>query len=134
MKKRPTSVTVIAWILIVLGGISILTTTAAINNPAALEVMGKSPLPVGAQFAMTYFGLVIMVVSGIAMLKARNWGRLLYVIWTAASFGIGVFTTPVKAAMIPGLVVFVIACFFLFRPKANQYFATPESPGGPQDT
>jgi hypothetical protein len=134
MNKRPTSVTVIAWLLIVLGGISILTTTAAINNPAVLEVMGRSPLPIGVQFAMTYAGLVIMIVCGVAMLKGRNWGRLLYVIWTGAGFVIGIFTSPVKGAMIPGLVVFIIACFFLFRPKANQYFAAPDPPGGPQDT
>ena len=125
MKKRPTSVTVIAWLLIVLGGLSILTTTAVINNPTALELMGKSPLPIGVQFAMTYAGLVVMIVSGVAMLKGRNWGRLLYVIWTAVSIVIGIFTTPIKAAMIPGVVVFIIACFFLFRPRANEYFAAP---------
>jgi len=125
MNKRPASVTVIAWLLIVLGALSILTTTTAINNPAVLEVLGKSPLPVGVQFAMTYAGLAVMIVSGVAMLKGRNWGRLLYVIWTGVSIVIGVFTSPIKAAMIPGVVVFIIACFFLFRPRANEYFAGP---------
>ena len=123
MEKRPTSVTVIAWLLIVLGALSFLTTTVAINNPAVHEVLGQSPLPIGVQFAMTYAGLAVMVVCGVAMLKGRNWGRLLYVIWTAVSIVIGLFTSPMKAAMIPGVIVFAIACFFLFRPKANRYFA-----------
>ncbi len=49
MKKRPTSVTVIAWILIVTGGVSLVATTAAINNPVTLELMSKSPLPIPVQ-------------------------------------------------------------------------------------
>ena len=37
MKKRPKSVTVIAWILIASVGITLITTTAMINNPMALD-------------------------------------------------------------------------------------------------
>jgi hypothetical protein len=132
MRTRPTSVTVIAWILILLGGISLITTTvmigtAMIDDPAARELMAKSPIPVPVQYAMTYIGLLIMVVSGVAMLKQRNWGRWLYVVGTVVGFLIGVTTSPVKEAMIPGLVIFVVVTFFLFRPKANAYF----SDGGP---
>jgi len=131
MRTRPTSITVIAWILILLGGISlvttILTTDMVMNNPAARELISKSPIPVPIQYAMTYVGLLITLVSGIAILKGQNWGRWLYVVGTAVGFLIGIMTSPVKEAMIPGFVVFVVATFFLFRPNANKYFSDTES-------
>src|SRR5207245_383593 len=123
--------------LILWGGISLVTTTLVINNamidklmidsPAARDLISKSPIPVPVQYAMIYVALLIMLVSGVAMLKGQNWGRWLYVIGTAAGFLIGIITSPLKEAMIPGFVVFVVVSFFLFRPKANQYFSDTEA-------
>ena len=131
MRTRLTSITVIAWILILMGGISLVTTTLMINpvmnNPAISELMSKSPVPVPVQYAMTYVALLVMLVSGIAILKGQNWGRWLYVVGTALGFLIGIITSPLKSAMIPGFVVFVVVAFFLFRSKANKYFADQES-------
>jgi hypothetical protein len=131
MRTRPTSITVVAWILILMGGISLITTTLTIdtvmNNPAARELISKSAIPVPVQYAMTYVVLLVMLVSGLAMLKGQNWGRWLYVIGTALGFLIGIMTSPVKEAMIPGFVVFVVVTFFLFRPNANKYFSDQES-------
>lgn len=126
MNKRPTSITVISWILIVLGGLSFVTTAAMTNNPTAVALMSKSVLPVTVQYVISYIGSLVMVVSGIAMLKEQNWARWLYVGWSIIGFAIGLATSPAKIAMIPGLVVFLILAFFLFRPKANEYFARQE--------
>jgi len=137
MRTRPTSITVVAWILILMGGISLITMTLMIStgmidkftvdNPAARELMNKSPIPVPVQYAMTYVTLLIKLVSGIAILKGQNWGRWLYVVGTAAGFLIGIITSPLKGVMIPGFVLFVVVTVFLFRPKANQYFSDQES-------
>jgi hypothetical protein len=128
MKKRPTSISVIAWILIVMGGISLITTSLMINNPMARDLMSKSPIPIPAQYAINYVGLLIMIVSGAAMLKGCNWARFLYVIWSIIGFLVGITTSPMKAAMIPGFVVFLIVAFFLFRPKANAFFSPGQEP------
>src|SRR5262245_48865316 len=114
MSARPKSVTVIAWILIAMGGISLIAPTVMIDNPDTRALMSKSPVPVPVQYAMTYVGLLIMVASGIAMLKRRNWGRWLYVVGTAVGFLIGMLTSPMKEAMSPGFVIFVVVTFFLF--------------------
>ena len=74
MKKRPTSVTVIAWILLVTSGLSLLTSTMAINNPMAQELMAKSPIPVPLQYVMLYLGLAISILCAIFMLRARELG------------------------------------------------------------
>lgn len=126
MKNRPTSISVIAWFLIVMGGISLITTTVMINNPMMNDVMSKSSIPIPIQHAMSYLGLLIMIVSGIAMLKGCNWARFLYIIWNIIGFFVGIATSPMKAAMIPGFVFFLVIAFFLFRPKANIFFLSAE--------
>jgi hypothetical protein len=123
MKTRPTSVTVIAWILIVLGALSLVVSVFTIQNPMTQELMAKSPIPVSVQYLMLFAGLLISIVSGIFMLKGANWARMLYVIWGAIGFLVSLFTTPAKLMIIPGLVVYAIIVFFLFRPKASAYFA-----------
>jgi hypothetical protein len=134
MKPRPTSITVISWILIVVGVISLITSTAALKNPMAKELMARSPIPLPVQYAMLYVGLLVTIISGVAMLKALNWGRLLYVIWSAAGFVISFATSPMKIAMIPGFLLYLVVVFFLFRPKANQFFAGTYTQNGAQNT
>jgi hypothetical protein len=134
MKPRPTSITVISWILIVVGVISLITSTAALNNPMAKALMARSPIPLPVQYAMLYVGLLVTIISGVAMLKALNWGRLLYVIWSAAGFVINFATSPIKIAIIPGFLLYLVVVFFLFRPKANQFFAGTYTQNSAQNT
>lgn len=122
MGERPKSVTVIAWVLIVTGVISVFMSLSSLNNPMVKEIMSKSPLPTSMQYAMMYIGLAVTIISGLGMLKGRGWARLLYVVWGVVGFLIGSVTSPMKAAMIPGIIVFVIVVVFLYRPASAQYF------------
>ena len=123
--KRPTSITVISWILIVISVLNLVTSTVNINNPMVRELMAKSPLPISVQFAMLYIGLAVTLICGVAMLGGHNWGRWLYVIWSVIGMIVGFATSPMKAMMIPGLLVFLIVAFFLFQPNATLYFTQP---------
>lgn len=123
--KRPTSITVISWILIVISVLNLVTSTVNINNPMVRELMAKSPLPISVQFAMLYIGLAVTLICGVAMLGGHNWGRWLYVIWVVIGMIVGFATSPMKAMMIPGLLVFLIVAFFLFQPNATLYFTQP---------
>jgi hypothetical protein len=125
--NRPVSVAIIAWILVALGGISIVTTSLMLNNPTVTDIMSKSPIPIPIQYVIAYFGMLVMIVSGIGMLKGFNWARFLYVIWSIIGLAISIATSPMKAGMIPGVVFFVVVVFFLFRPAANRYFTKSES-------
>jgi hypothetical protein len=106
----------------------------AIGNPTVKEQMNKGPMPVPVQFALICVGLAADLVSGVFMLRGKAWTRILYVGWTLLGFGIGLATSPVKTAMIPGFVLFSVIAFFLFRPKANEFFAPATIPNGPQGT
>ena len=134
MQQRPTSVTVIAWILIALGGISLISSILAINDPKAKELMGHSPIPIWAQFIHLYLGILIGLISGMALLKGLNWARFLYLIFTIIGFVIGFAFSTVKLAMIPGAILSAVIIFFLFRPRVNDYFAGREAQPVPKVT
>lgn len=127
MKKRPTSVTVIVWLLIVMGGVSFITLTAMIKNPAAQELMSITPIPLTVQYAFAYAGLVMMIVAGIAMLKGCNWARYLYMIWVGVGLVVGLAVSPLRLVLIPQIFVFALVVFLLFRPAATTFFLQKES-------
>ena len=111
MKKRPTSVTVIAWILIGLG-------------------LGSLFSPVTKGLIMLSNALV-WVVSGIGILNGQNWARLLWVVWSAIGLWIGLLMYPMqRVVFLPGLTILAVIATFLFRPEANQYFRASKVPGG----
>jgi hypothetical protein len=121
--KRPTSVTVIGWLLIVTSIVSVVTSYFSLDNPMAQELMAKNLLPLSVQYAMLFGGLVITVIAGAAMLKGLTWGRTLYIAWSVLGLVVGLFTSPVKVVVIPGAVLLAVIAFFLYRPKAAAYFS-----------
>jgi len=130
MNKRPLSVTIIAWLLIVFGILSLIAIPLSLGNPMTKELMAKSMVPIPVQYFMMGAGLFVTIVSGIFMLKGANWARMLYVIWSAFSFVFSFVTSPARLMVIPGLLLYLIVVFFLFRPKATAFF-TGGSNAGP---
>ena len=122
MNVRPRSTTVISWFLIITGIISLVTTALTYDDPDVVKLMELSPLPIVIQQVLLAIGLLISIVCGALMLKALNIARVAYVVWTGLSLVIGLFTSPAIAMLIPNGVIFMIIVFFLFRPKANEYF------------
>jgi hypothetical protein len=123
INKRPTSVTIIAWLLIVVGGVFL------IDNWDVLKV--KETL---LHFMWTFFRMLFPLISGIGMLKRQNWARFLYLIWWIFLFVIYIVRNPMTTGLIGGTALFLITIFFLFRPKANDYFAGRDSINAPAET
>ena len=124
MQSRPTSLTVVCWILIVLGPLAILPLfMGTMDDPHVVELMNKSPFSISVQYALMCLGALVTSGSGVMMLYRQNWARLLYVGWNILGIIIGLTTSPIKIMLLPGIVVFAIIAFFLFRPAANAYFA-----------
>ena len=128
MNKRPISITIIAWFLIASTSFLLIYSLANFNDPASRSLMRQSFLPLSIQFALLYLGLAISLFSGIAFLKGLNWARYLYVGWCVIGFIIGFATSTMKIVSLPGLVLFLVEVFFLFRPKANSYFLSKQIP------
>ena len=124
MPSRPQSLTVVCWILIVLGPLAILPLfMGTMHDPHVVELMNKSPFPVSVQYALMCSGALVTSGSGVMMLYRQNWARLLYVGWSIVGIIIGLTTSPIKIMLLPGIVVFAVIALFLFRPAANAYFA-----------
>ena len=124
MQSRPTSLTVVCWILIVSGPLAMLPLfMGTMHNPHVVELMNKSPFPVSVQYALMWLGALVTSGSGVMMLYRQNWARLFYVGWCILGIMIGLTTSPIKIMLLPGIVVFAIIAFLLFRPAANAYFA-----------
>ncbi|MEM8562989.1 MAG: hypothetical protein AAGF57_12175 [Pseudomonadota bacterium] len=123
MRVRPKSITFISWFLIITSVISVVTTAFSYNNPETVKMMELSPVPISLQYVLMAIGLAITVTCGVLMLKGENTGRTLYVGWTVIALVTGFFVSPVKALLIPGVAFFIVITFFLYRPKANEYFA-----------
>jgi hypothetical protein len=127
MNKRPTSITVIAWISIIMGGLFLIWITISLIK-GLISPSQTSPL---IEYALMYAGALSYLVSGIAILRAQNWARFLFVIWQVIYFTIRMVRIPFTTSMIPAVFIFLITpAFFLFRPRANDYFAGREAKEG----
>lgn len=122
MKERPISITIISWFLIVTNIMSVIVTLVNINNPDVKVMMQLSALSLEVQYLMMVIGLIISISCGFLMLSGNVIGRNLYMVWTILSLSIALFTSPLKTLLIPGIIFFMVVAFFLYRPKANQYF------------
>ena len=120
--ERPTSITVISWILIVLGALGVLVAALMSNNPDVMEQMAKSKLGAGTQQIIGIASSVIGIVSGYGMLQGKNWGRLLYVVSTVVGIALNFYAMPVDATLYLAIAIFAVITFFLFRPAANAWF------------
>lgn len=121
--KRPISVSIIAWFLIVTSLISLVSSYVSMDNPMVRELMSKSLLPLSVQYAMMFVGLAVTVATGAAMLKGLGWGRLVYFAWSVLGLVVGLVTSPMKIALVPGAILLAVFAFFLYRPKVNAYFS-----------
>ena len=122
MSLRPKAATFIAWFSIV-NGISILVSLLfSFTNPMIKEALSKSTIPIPVQYLISCVGVGITIVSGIMMLKGKNWARLLIVGWYIFSVVMSFITAPNKIMVMPSAVVAVAISFFLFRPNVNEYF------------
>ncbi|MFH0791334.1 MAG: hypothetical protein V2A64_06865 [Candidatus Omnitrophota bacterium] len=124
-KIRPKSVSVISWIIIILG-------CSALYNVARMpaifkmaeyqklaEITGES---LWISMLITSVIGVLLLVSGIAMLKGFNWGRLLYLWGYGISVLFNIITRGPSLIVLPSIVIYVIFLIFLTRPTAAEFF------------
>lgn len=112
MKKRPLAVTILSWLLIVVGLVGL------VYHAQELDLRQ----PFQNDTVWVELVRVLAIVSGIFMLRGRNWARLLAMAWIAFHVVISIFHSWSQVAM-HALILLVFA-FFLFRPAANRYFGS----------
>jgi hypothetical protein len=110
MNRRPISVMVIAWIyiLVCISGIAAHITDFSPRHPFELEAIEALLVR------------LLGIVSGVFMLRRSNWARWLAVAWIAFHVGLSAFHSGRE--LVVHTLIFGLITFFLFRPRANEYF------------
>ena len=123
MEKRPLSLTIIAWILIVLSVLALIGTFAMQSNPQMVKMQEQMHTPVLFQHAWTVLGVIIDLIVAYGIFKGQPWSRVLYVVWGIIGLVVGFFILPQKAYLVFSLIVLVVISIFLFSAKAKEYFS-----------
>ncbi len=103
---RPTSVSIIGWVYLAVGGIGFL-----YHSPELFSQRRDS-------FWVASFEL-LAVVSGVFLLRGRNWARWLALAWMAFHVLISV-GAPDKLTV--HFLFLAVIAWFLFRPEVVRYF------------
>lgn len=122
MEKRPTSLTIIAWILIVLSLLGVAGMFMMTSNPLVADKLAEMHMPVAVVQAWGVVGAVVNLICAYGILKGLPWSRVLYVVWGVIGLVVGLYISPQKASLLISLVVLVIFSIFLFGEKANVWF------------
>ena len=108
MKKRPLSITIIGWLFVVFGTITLLS--------GVVPFGGNTPADLKSHWYV-HLSRILAIVAGAFLLKGYGWARWLLVAWMAfhivvgALHGLGPFVTHV--------VIFSVILYFLFRPRKD---------------
>jgi hypothetical protein len=123
MQKRPVSLTIIAWVLIVLSLLALVGTFTMRSNPAMMKMMDQMHVSVMVYQAWTVLGVIIDLIVAYGIFKGLPWSRVLYVVWSVIGLAVGFFISPQKAYLVLGLIVLVVISIFLYSEKANDWFS-----------
>jgi len=122
-QKRPISLTIIAWVLIVLSLLALVGLFTMRSNAAMMKMMDQMQVSLLFYQAWSVLGIVIDLIVAYGIFKGQPWSRVLYVVWGIIGLVVGFFITPQKAYLVFGLVVLIVISIFLYSEKANDWFS-----------
>jgi hypothetical protein len=138
--KRPLSITIIAWLLIITSPLKIfLTYYAYYVHSGPLFPYEQQAISISTLSTAQYVAHVIIIrgilfLCGISFLTRQNWSRYLYIITLVIHEIISQMTT--KEQFLAGksiyynlgsAVILLILIYFLFSKKASSYFSMPSA-------
>lgn len=123
MTKRPVSLTIIAWILIVLGLLGLYGAATLGSNPMAAKMLAQSPVPLVVNQLWSALGAIVGFIVAYGIFKGQPWSRILYVVWSIIQILVNLYISPMKALLVVSVIVLVVFSIFLFGEKANDWFS-----------
>lgn len=120
--KRPRSVTLIAWYTIVnslLHAVMFPGLMSTSMGRRALLVMG---IPLSVAMVWTFTSSLTHAIAGIAMLKQRNWGRVLYLGFWPVALALTIILYGVHFYDVGAAVLYVLFFITLTRPTVTASF------------
>jgi hypothetical protein len=122
--QRPTSLTIIAWLLMVSGAFGVVSNWAMQDNPVMVAMISESPFPAWLHKWLGVLGAFVSLICGYGILKGMNWSRYVYVAFSVIGIGITLVAFGAISLVLLSLVFLAVVVFFLFRPAANAWFTS----------
>jgi hypothetical protein len=120
MDKRPRSITIISWLFIIFGTISLLSGLLPFGDVTLAQRIAELK-----GHWMVHLVRLASIVSGVFMLYGFNWARWLLVAWMA--FHIVVSALHSLLQLLIHVSIFSVILYFLFRRQASAYFRRQEA-------
>lgn len=122
MEKRPLSLTIIGWFLIVVSLFGLYSVFTMGSNPVAMKMLVQMHVSLLVQQAWGAIGAIVTIVCAYGILKGQPWSRVLYVAWGIVGLVVGFYISPIKAFLVLSLIFLMVISVFLFSDKANDWF------------
>jgi hypothetical protein len=122
MSRRPLSLTIIAWLLVVFVVIGLIGAFTMGSNPAMTSALQQMNMSLGTYQAWIALNSLVTLICAYGFLKGFPWSRVLYVVWGVLGIIVSFYISPMKAAIAVSVVLLIVVCFFLFRGNADDWF------------
>ena len=123
MEKRPLSLTIIGWLLIVLTLFGLYSILTMGSNPMAVKMLAQMHVTLLFQQIWGTINCVITLICAYGILKGLPWSRVLYLVWGVIGMGVAFYTSPIKSLIVFSLIILVVICAFLWTNNANDWFS-----------
>src|SRR5947208_702117 len=108
MGKRPTSMTVIGWLLVVLTVLGLVLVFTMSSNPAMVKAAEQMHMSMTFLQAWSVLGAIINLSCAYGIFKGLPWSRVLYLAWGLIGLVFSFYTSPQKASVVLALVILVV--------------------------
>src|SRR6059058_114037 len=122
MEKRPLSLTIIAWVLVVFALFGLYGIITMGSNPIVMKMLDQMHVSLLFEQIWGAAGCIVSLICAYGIFKGLPWSRVLYVVWGVIGLVVGFYTSPMKAALLLSLLLLVVISFFLFRHTADDWF------------
>jgi uncharacterized membrane protein len=110
MKRRPRSITIIGWLFIILGSVSLVSGLLPVGDSALSDRIAELK-----DHWYVHLVRILAIVGGLFLLKGHGWARWLLVAWMAFHIALSAMHSVMQLVL--HTVIFSVICFFLFKPK-----------------
>jgi hypothetical protein len=129
MKKRPISLTIVCWFLIISGGLYLLSFPLMKNSPFLQKVFIEGQVDAIDSFLIGLATCCTYIVSGFAMLNRQGWGRQIYLFFTPVTLILSIYLLGLTyfASELLRIILYGIILIVLVQKNSNEYFSKPKA-------
>jgi hypothetical protein len=123
MAKRPLSITIIGWLLVVFSLFGLFGVFTMGSNPEITKMLERTGGSLMFQQVWGVISAIVTLVCAYGILKGQPWSRVLYVGFGILGLAVAFFTSPMKSLLLISLLFLGVIGAFLFSLKGNEWFA-----------